>query len=332
MDDFVLGLDIGGTNIRGATVSKNGKIISITKIPSIPFEKNLFYCISEQIDKNFSNKTVNIGIGSAGPLDPITGFLHSPENLTCGEYPLKEKVIIEFNAQKVEVRNDLDAIGLGYYHFGESKMQGFQEQALAIIAPGTGLGASMLLDGKPYFGGVNSGYLACEHGKAPYFGETVAEIKAKIGHSWEEFTAGKGVISIYKNLFGESKDPEIKKIIEVADNRDKPWIIENFARAKKNPNFIKRFSEFKDKKIDQICLSAYENVGKHLGYSIASFVTNFNPNLVILEGSISKAFDLMKNAITNAFQKSVFPAHQKTPIVLGKLINAGVLGAASLVF
>ena len=159
-----IGIDIGGTNIRVATITSSGKIVSISKKSSVPFEKHLFDAIYEQVDEYFSNNELKIGIGSAGPLDPIQGFLHSPENLTCGEYPLKERLIKRFQAKKVEVRNDLDAIGLGYYHFGASRMQGYQEEALAIIAPGTGLGSAMLINGIPYFGGKNSNYLACEHG------------------------------------------------------------------------------------------------------------------------------------------------------------------------
>ena len=329
-NDLALGIDIGGTNIRVATVSNKGEIVSITKKPSIPFEKNLHDSIKEQVDKYFINKQLNIGIGSAGPLDPIEGFLHSPENLTCGEYPLKKNLIKEFKASKIEVRNDLDAIGLGYYRFSASKMQGLQEQALAIIAPGTGLGASMILNGKPYFGGKNSGYLACEHGKAPYFGETVEEIKSKIGRTWEDFTAGKGVISIYYKLLGESNDSNVKSVINQAKKQEKPWLIENFARIEKDRKFIERFPNF-NKILDEKCIKTYENVGKHLGYAIASFVTNFNPNLVILEGSISKAFDLMKVPLIEAFKKSVFPNHRDTLISLGELENSGVLGAASLV-
>ena len=326
----VLGIDIGGTNIRVATITKLGKIISLSKKPSREFEKNLFACIQEQVDLNNLSKDLKIGIGSAGPLDPIKGFLHSPENMTCGEYPLKEKLMKEFKCSEVEVRNDLDAIGLGYYHFGESKSQGLKEEALAVIAPGTGLGSAMILSGKPYVGGKKSNYLACEHGKAPYFGETVDEVKAKIRASWEDFTAGKGIINIYVKLFKESQDQDIKEIIRNSSIRDKPWIIENFARDKKSEIFLKKFPELKDKRCE-VCLKTYENVGKHLGYAIASFVTNFNPNLVIIEGSISIAFDIMESNIITYFKKSVFPGHQNTSIILGKLKHAGVLGAASLV-
>jgi len=326
----VLGIDIGGTNIRVATVTSSGKILSISKKSSISFEKNLFTCITEQINENNLTKDLRIGIGSAGPLDPIRGFLHSPDNMTCEEYPLKEKLIQAFNCSKVEVRNDLDAIGLGYYHFGQSKMQGHKEEALAIIAPGTGLGSAMILHGKPYIGGKKSNFLACEHGKAPYFGETVDEVKAKIGTSWEDFTAGKGVINIYEKLFGESKDPKIKEVIKRSITRNKPWLIENFARTIKSERFLEKFPKFKDNTCE-ICVKTYGNVGKHLGFAIASFVTNFNPNLVILEGSITKAFDLMKVSMMSAFKRSVFPGHQETQIVIGELQNSGVLGAASLV-
>ncbi|MHC1591478.1 MAG: ROK family protein [Candidatus Helarchaeales archaeon] len=331
MVEKVLGIDIGGTRIRVATVDNTGNILSITKKSSHPFERSLFECIDEQI-KNLKEKEIRIGVGSAGPLNPKTGVLHSPENLDCGEYPLKQRLLERYGATRIEIRNDLDAIALGYYNFARKREQGLHEPALAVIAPGTGLGSSILLDGQCYFGGSLSGYLALELGKVPYIGSTIEEAKAGIGKTLEDFTAGKGVISIYYKLFGPSKNEIIRKIIDDAPITEKPWLIQNFASKQKDEKFLKLHPDLANSPVDQACLNTYKNVGKHLGHAIATFVTLLNPNLVILEGSIGiNAASLMMDEILKNFKKSVWPKHQDIPIRVGELSDAGVRGAASLV-
>ncbi|MFX0137465.1 MAG: ROK family protein [Candidatus Hodarchaeota archaeon] len=334
--EFVIGVDIGGTNIRAGIVDQNGKILSKSHRPvehnkgQEGFEKNLMDCIKEQVDELKNIEDLRIGIGSPSPLNPITGFLHSPINVGCGEFPLKDKIMEKFNTKYVEVRNDLDAIALGYYHYGENSEQGRGAPFLAVIAPGTGLGSSILFDGKPYFGSSRSEFLALEHHKTPYFGSTVEEIKAGIGKDLEDFTAGKGVISIYNKLFGGSKNPKIAELIKTIAYEEKAWIINNFASDSKDEKFRQRYPEYVNLK-DEICKKTYENVGKHLGYAIASFVTNFNPDIVILEGSISKAYDIMKTEMLMAYKKSVWDPHKDLPIVVGRLKDAGIKGASTLV-
>ncbi len=333
--DQVIGVDIGGTNIRAGIVNKEGKIIS-KSIRAVEhegqeiFDKNLINCIKEQVDKLESAGDVRIGIGSPSPLNPVTGFLHSPENVGCGEYPLKDRIMETFDTKFVEVRNDLDAIALGYYYFGEGSEQGRGIPYLAVIAPGTGLGSSILIEGKPYFGSSRSEYLAIEHHKTPYFGSTVEELKAGIGKDYEEFTAGKGVVSIYEKLFGGSKNQAVAEIIKNTPYREKAWIINNFASDVKDEKFSKTHPDLVDVK-DEVCLKTYQNVGKHLGFAIAAFVTNFNPDLLILEGSIIKAYDIMKSEMIKTYKKSVWPAHEDLPIVVGYLKNSGIKGASTLV-
>ncbi|MHA1378029.1 MAG: ROK family protein [Candidatus Helarchaeota archaeon] len=332
--EHVIGVDIGGTNIRAGIVDRNGNILSrshrlVEHKGQDIFDKNVMACIKEQVDK-LDGEEIRIGIGSPSPLNPKTGFLHSPENVGCGEYPLKDRIIEYFGTKYVEVRNDLDAIALGYYHYGEDEYQGKGVSYLAIIAPGTGLGSSILIEGKPYFGSKKSGYLALEHHKTVYFGSTLEEFKAGIGKNVEDFTAGKGVIAIYERLFGGSKNPKVVNVIKKAPYEKKAWLINNFATDAKDEKFKKKYPELIKIKCE-ICQKTYENVGKHLGYTIASFVSNFNPDIIILDGSIVKAFDIMKFEMYKAYKESVWPAHQNLPIVVGRLQDAGIKGASTLV-
>lgn len=333
---FVIGVDIGGTNIRAGLIDQEGNIESKSKRliehdkGTVSFENNLMACIKEQIDKLDESSEIRIGIGSAGPLNPITGFLHSPENIGCGEYPLKDRIMERFKADSVEIRNDIVTIALGYYNFGENEEQGKGIPFLGVIAPGTGLGATILIHGVPYFGSSKSGYLSLEHHKTPYFGSTLDEFKAGIGKDYEDFTAGKGVISIYEKLFKGAKNKIIAETINKAHYEEKAWLIHNFASDTKDKRFIQQYPDLVNLK-DEICKKTYENIGKHLGYAITSFVTNFNPDLVILEGSISKAYDIMKFELINTYRKSVWPAHKNIPIIPGRLEDAGIKGASTLV-
>ncbi|MHA1270411.1 MAG: ROK family protein [Candidatus Helarchaeota archaeon] len=333
-----IGLDIGGTKIRGGIISENGKLLYKLKVIKLPIERNekifenvLFECISsliEDFNEGYPNQKIKIGIGSAGPLSTLDGTLYSPENIGCGVYHISERILKTFPVEKVSLINDCEAIALGYYKFGENESQGQGIDALGLIAPGTGLGAAMILNGKPYWGGRTTGYLAVELSRTPYFGSNVKEVQAKIGINLEDFTSGMAVYPILVKIIGGPGNKIISKYIENTRNEDKAWIIEQFARDKKSQSFLSSYPELNKIEADKNCLLAYKNLGKHLGFAIAAFVTNFNPDIVILEGSIMNAYDLFKDEMIQAFYSAVYPEHRKIPIIKGNLENAGIKGAS----
>ncbi|MBD3230747.1 MAG: ROK family protein [Candidatus Lokiarchaeota archaeon] len=333
-----IGLDIGGTKIRGGIVDRDGNLIEDPVIIKLPekrnretFEKSLFSCLNEiinQFQKIHHEIDINIGIGSAGPLSPIDGVLHSPTNIGCGEYSINERIMDNFPVEKVSLINDCEAIALGYYKFGGDKNQGMNSNALGLIAPGTGLGAAMILNGKPYWGTKNTGYLAVELSQTPYFGSNKKEIEAGIGVNLEDFASGYAVFPILRDIFGGPTMSIISKYLSEARKEDKAWLIEQFARESKSKEFKEKYPDLKNIDIDEKCLLTYRNLGKHLGYAIAAFVTNFNPEILILEGSIMNAYDLFNYEMTNTFRSAVYERHKNIPIVVGLLDNSGIKGSS----
>ncbi|MHA1310869.1 MAG: ROK family protein [Candidatus Helarchaeota archaeon] len=336
-----IGLDIGGTKIRGAIIDSYGNIINNLKIIKFPskrskkiFEKCLFECLDDLINnfaKLFPDLKVKIGIGSAGPLSTIDGILYSPENIGCGEYNIQKRVKETFPAEKVSLINDCEAIALGYYKYAPNKEQGLECSALGLIAPGTGLGAAMILNGMPYWGGKRTGYLAVELSKTPYFGSNKDEVQARIGSNLEDFASGMAVYPILMKIFGGSSSKIVSNQIKKTRKEERAWMIEQFARPTKSKEFIQNYPAFANFNVDKNCLLAYKNLGKHIGYAIAAFITNFNPDILILEGSIMNAYDLFKNEMMSSFKSSVYPEHRKIPIIKGSLSNAGVKGASYFV-
>ena len=336
-----IGLDIGGTKIRGAIVDEDGSLIGDVNVIKLPikrsrktFEDSLFKCLNalvENFKNQFPNNELRIGIGSAGPLSTIDGTLYSPENIGCGVYEINNIICENFPVNKIVLINDCEAIALGYYKYGEGKSQGQGVEALGLIAPGTGLGAAMILNGRPYWGSKNTGYLAVELSRTPYFGSTVDEVKANIGINLEDFASGMAVYPILMKVFGGPNDQKILDKINKTRDEDKAWIIEQFARKNKSKEFIDKYPDFINLEVDEKCLLTYKNIGKHLGFATAAFITNFNPDILILEGSIMNAYDLFKDEMFEAFKSAVYPEHRKTPIVKGTLKYAGIKGASYFV-
>ncbi|TFF89142.1 MAG: ROK family protein [Promethearchaeota archaeon] len=333
-----IGIDIGGTKIRGGIVDINGNILNEPTIIKLPekrnkeiFEETLFKCLTiiiELFEKKFPNIEINVGIGSAGPLSPIDGILNSPYNIGCGEYYINQRIMEEYPVKKVSLINDCEAIALGYYKFGGNKRQGQGSDALGLIAPGTGLGAAMILDGKPYWGSKKTHYLAVELSQTPYFGSNKKEVEARIGEKIEDFASGLAVYPILRDIFGGPTMSIISKYLTEIRDEDKAWLIEQFARDSKSKEFKEKYPDLVHIDVDEKCLLTYRNLGKHIGYAIATFVTNFNPGIVILEGSIMNAYDLFNYEMMDAFRSTVYQRHRDIPIIRGLLDNAGIKGAS----
>jgi len=84
---------------------------------------------------------------------------------------------------------------------------------------------------------------------------------------------------------------------------------------------------------DPIARSLYSELGHNIGHAIKSVMYTYDPELIILGGSVSQAYDLFYEAMweqvrTFAFVKSA----QRIRIEASELQNSGILGAAALYF
>ncbi len=76
-----------------------------------------------------------------------------------------------------------------------------------------------------------------------------------------------------------------------------------------------------------------EQEAHYLGVGIINLLHLFNPDRVVLGGSISQHFDRLITGISTVIEKDAMPAFRATPIVPADHIgNSGLLGAAALVF
>lgn len=147
-----IGLDIGGTTIKGA-VLLNDNIIKEVITPTNSSKgkeeviSNIFKVISELLP--FADTESKIGIASAGDIDSIKGeIVYSTGNLPDFT-GLKLKALVEEKFHRpTTVVNDAISALIGELYFGVAK--GYKN--VVMLTLGTGLGGGIVVDGKILLG------------------------------------------------------------------------------------------------------------------------------------------------------------------------------------
>jgi len=142
----VLGIDIGGSGIKGAIVNTDtGKLTSErhripTPKPATP--DAVAETIKEMID--FFDWKGSVGCGFPTPLQH--GRCQSGGNLhkTWKDVQV-DTLFLNKTGNRFSIVNDADAAGLAEIHFGTGK--GF-DGTVIMITLGTGIGSGLFLDGK----------------------------------------------------------------------------------------------------------------------------------------------------------------------------------------
>ena len=144
---YSIGIDIGGTNLRVAIVSKEGKIIESYKT-----ENEVLKGASYNLDKLVNHiKTVwkdyeieKVGVGAPGPLDLNIGRIINPPNLKGWENFNVAEYLNEKLKMPVKVNNDANVAGLAESLFGNAK----ECSSVFYITVSTGVGGALIMDGK----------------------------------------------------------------------------------------------------------------------------------------------------------------------------------------
>lgn len=157
---IVLGIDIGGTSIKGAAINDKGKILdrfslAVNKIDSPEFTigKLCEITISFIKDKKYEEPITGIGIGTPGIIDFEKGIILSSPNLpTWSMFPIKE-FISKHTGLPVVINNDANAAALGESTFGSGKSY----NNVIMLTLGTGVGSGIIINKKIYDGNKHQG-------------------------------------------------------------------------------------------------------------------------------------------------------------------------------
>lgn len=179
-DKPILGMDIGGTNIK-AGVLINGQLQDIRTIPtpSQESQESVLETIAGFISEYLRYDFFAIGIGIPGLIDIEKGVVLNLSNIPSFRKVFLRDYIQEKFGKPVYINNDANCFALGEYKFGAA--QKFSH--VVGITLGTGLGSGIIANGHLYFG---HNCAAGEWCSVPY-----------LGHDFEYYCSSKFFIREY---------------------------------------------------------------------------------------------------------------------------------------
>ena len=138
-----IGIDIGGTTIKGAIINHSGDILREARIETSAkgdgegLRNNVVALVNEMVMGygGFKSSFGGIGIGCPGLIDSKRGMIVFSGNLGLNYYPLGS-VVSDSLGMSVKVTNDANAAALGEVKFGA----GNKYKDSILITLGTGLG------------------------------------------------------------------------------------------------------------------------------------------------------------------------------------------------
>jgi glucokinase len=312
---LIVGVDLGGTQIRAALADEEGRILRRTSCLTLAEEglepvmgriEGAIYGVMGSTDRG---QVQGIGIVAPGPSDPWKGIIMKAPNLSGWKnVPLKDLVEEEFRLP-VFVGNDANLAALAEQRFGAGR--GIAD--LIYITVSTGIGGGIIADNRLLLGAqgfaAEVGHQTVEaHGPRCNCGnigclEALAAGPAIARHARELIRDG--AETAITNLVGDDLDKITAKEVNRAAQAGDPVAIEIFCQA-----------------------------GFYIGVGIVNLLHLFNPSLIIIGGSVAKAGDLLFEPIRATVRERAMASYywEHTPIVPATLgDDVGLLGAVALV-
>lgn len=309
---YFIGIDIKHFSINIGLINFKGDMVELKS--NIPYQlenthealEELCRLISDFIKKvNVSfEKILNININISGRVNPESGYSFSLFNFS--ERPLAEILSEKLNRQ-VCIDNDTRAMTYGEY------MQGCVtgEKDIIFVNVSWGLGIGIIINGKVYTG--KSGFSG-EFGHINVFDN---EILCHCGKKGCLETEASGS-ALYRLLLERIQGGETSILSNRIDMKDNPLTLDEIIAAVN--------------KEDLLCIEIVEEIGQKLGKQIAGLINIFNPELVIIGGTLSLTGDYITQPIKTAVRKySLNLVNKDSVIMTSKLKDkAGIVGACML--
>lgn len=249
-------------------------------------------------------KILNISINISGRVNPESGYSFSQFNFS--EQPLAE-ILTKKIGHQVCIDNDTRAMTYGEYLQGCVK----GEKNIIFVNVSWGLGIGIIIDGKVYTG--KSGFSG-EFGHVNVFDN---EILCHCGK--------KGCLET------EASGSALHRILLERIKNGASSILSNRIGTEDNPLTLDEIIAAVNKE-DLLCIEIVEEIGQKLGKQIAGLINIFNPELVIIGGTLSLTEDYITQPIKTAVKKySLNLVNKDSVIMTSKLKDkAGIVGACML--
>ncbi|MEC0183882.1 ROK family transcriptional regulator [Paenibacillus peoriae] len=275
---FVLGIEVSVQYIQGALTDLAGAIETELVLPLRQHDPAF---VMEQIQKLVQqlmqvtppspHGIVGIGLGVPGMVDESGTVLFAP-NLGWEEVPLRQQLETALGLPVV-VDNEANVGAQGELYYGMDGEHRQLVQDLVYISAGSGIGAGIIIDGKPYQGAWG------------YAGET--------GHmtiDWNGRLCSCGSRGCWELYASEKAYTASTLALPAHSTAD----LLPFARQG-----------------DADTLSVFRDIGRYLGVGITNIVNSLNPGMLIIGGPLAEARPWLEQSMREVIDERALPYHRR---------------------
>lgn len=311
-DIYVIGVDLGGTNVRAAAVRPDGGITARARLKSNPAE-GYEYVVGRVADviktvvDEARTAPLRVGLGSAGAIDFSKGIVTRSPNFPDWKNAPLGRDVAERVGVPVILENDANAAAIGEGWTGAAS----EWDNFAMLTLGTGVGGGIVLDGRIWRGPTG---MAGEIGHLPVrSGGRICGCGAS--GCLEAYASASGVVRSARERFKESAASWLRE----RSGEDKNAI---------TATAIKEGAEVGDK----LCIDLLKEAGDYLGIALGAVALTLDLADFVIGGGLAGALDFMSPSMRDAAMRTAYTLNEdKLRTSLARLgDDAGIIGAAKL--
>ncbi|CAN5499328.1 xylose repressor [soil metagenome] len=254
----------------------------------------------KRLSQSFDFTGVEVGMSVPGLVDQKLGRISHIPYFDWRDWDICQRIESE-TGMTVTAENDANATALAELWFGHEKIRKIDTFIMVLV--GEGIGTGIMFDGQVYRG---------EDGAGGEFGHMIAGDNAPIECScgsrdcWEAYSSERSLIQRYRKLL---RDDDIKENV-----MDVSHVIELAIQGEEH------------------AVSALRETAYYLGNGISNLIVGLNPQIVVISGSITKAWDIVSDELYRVSERSVRAGLPKTELMASSLGDSPTLiGAIGLV-
>ncbi len=311
---YTVGIDLGGTFIKGGIVDDLGRILLSDSVPT-ESEKgadgvadNIARLVNSLLVRTglSADDVIGVGMGVPGMINSKDGIVTYSNNLAWQDFAIA-KSVEERTGIKVKIANDANVAALGEAKFGAGRGL----NSLVMLTLGTGVGGGAVLDGRLYEGNLGAG---------AEFGHSAIVL----GDKGRLCTCGRrGCLEAYASASALIRDTKRSML---RNRESKMWQIGSLDRADGRTAFTYRES-------DPTAAAVVARYIEALGCGITNIANVLRPDAILIGGGVSAQGDNLVKPLNEYLEKNLFGGKlgPAVPILTATLGNrAGLVGAAAL--
>jgi glucokinase len=322
-----IGIDLGGTFLKGGIVNERGELLETHTIPSEVHKgperilENLLDTARHLSDraKERGVSLSGIGVVSPGVIDPVYGGIAGgAENLPGWEKVPFMRTMEGLFGLPVSAHNDVTSHALGEARFGAGR----GKRNIVMASFGTGIGGGIIVDGALYSGSIGYageiGHIAVHAG-----GRTCA---CGTKGCWEEYASIRGILRLARAAIARSRRAQTG-----ARQARSPWPGEGAALT---PEAIFEAA----RRGDDTALEIVDEIGRETAVGIGGLINVFNPEIFIIGGGVAAAGSAAGGLYLEAVKRHLPSWTLEFSLRAVELVEArlgyeaGIIGASVLVF